>query len=191
MHIFMQKFITGTLTDRNVKIFNLPCLTVQVILAIILLSLFLPEKAVADEDMRHRFYGIWKLLSIVQKTDAGEEKIDDYGRNPVGYINYAPDGRMMTIIVTGNRKKPVNKLITPNEATNLINSMTSYAGTYTVKANQVIHHIDVSWNQTWTGTEQVRNYQFKGNFLLLSMPTYVDKNGNKITITLIWKKITE
>lgn len=169
---------------------TLQCSMFRAILAVILLPFLVSEKAVANEDLRHPFYGTWKLVSIVQKTDTGEEKTDYYGRNPVGYINYAPDGRMMTIIVKENRKKPANKLITPNEAAHLIDSMTSYAGTYTIKGNQVIHHIDVSWNQTWTGITQVRNYQFAGNYLKLSMPTYVNKNGTKIKITLIWKKIT-
>ncbi len=175
--------------SHNLKNFSYFFLKLRVTLVAISLSFLVLGKAAADEDIYHRFYGTWKLASIVQKTDTGEEKIDDYGKNPIGYINYAPDGRMMTIIVKGDRKKPAGKLITPNEAINLINSMTSYAGTYTIKGSQIIHHIDVSWNQTWTGTAQIRNYQFKGDYLLLSMPTYANKNGSKTTITLIWKKI--
>jgi hypothetical protein len=34
--------------------------------------------------------------------------------------------------------------------------MFAYSGSYTVKSDRVIHHVDMSWNEAWNGTDQVR-----------------------------------
>jgi hypothetical protein len=46
--------------------------------------------------------------------------------------------------------------------------MIAYAGTYVIKDSQVINHVDVSWNETWTGTDQFRTFSFDGERLHLS-----------------------
>jgi hypothetical protein len=50
----------------------------------------------------------------------------------------------------------------------LYRTMISYAGTYTVNAEKVVHHVDISWNQNWTGTDQVRFYKLEGNTLTIT-----------------------
>jgi hypothetical protein len=62
----------------------------------------------------------------------------------------------MTIVVDSARKKPAANVATAAEAEALFRSMTAYAGTFTIKGNQVIHRPDASWNETWTGTDQIR-----------------------------------
>jgi Lipocalin-like domain len=41
------------------------------------------------------------------------------------------------------------------------------AGTYSVAAGKVIHH-DISWNEVWTGTDQIRRCEANGNTLTLT-----------------------
>jgi Lipocalin-like domain len=48
--------------------------------------------------------------------------------------------------------------------------MTSYGGTYTIDGNEITHHVDVSWNESWTGTDQKRVARFEGNCVYLSSP---------------------
>lgn len=155
-----------------------------------LLSLLLisPATLWAQQNPYAKFYGTWQLVAIYQQTEDGKKQ-NGYGDNPTGYLNYTADGHVMTIIVKDHRKKPVSTQITSEEALNLINSMTSYAGTYTIQGNKVVHHITVSWNQTWTGTDQIRNYEFREGFLFLSMLPYYNAVGKKTVITLQWKKL--
>ena len=42
--------------------------------------------------------------------------------------------------------------------------MLAYAGTYTIDAlaKMVVHHIEISWDQARTGTDQVRSYKLEG-----------------------------
>jgi hypothetical protein len=44
-------------------------------------------------------------------------------------------------------------------------SMFAYAGTFTAFADKVVHHIDMSWNQAWTGTDQIRFLRLQGDSL--------------------------
>ena len=96
----------------------------------------------------------------------------------------------MTIVVDSARKKPAGNVATAPEAEALFRSMASYAGTYTIKGNQVIHHADVSWNETWTGTDQIRNFKFDGDRLILTTAPSPDAFTGKTSVrTLVWEKI--
>jgi hypothetical protein len=44
-----------------------------------------------------------------------------------------------------------------------------YAGTYTVNGEAVLYHVDISWNQSWTGMHQVRFYKLDGDILTLTL----------------------
>ncbi len=111
--------------------------------------------------------GTWKLKAVVHELTATGERKDQFGASPFGFINYAPDGRMYVIGVRSERTKPAAAAPTPEEATKLYQSMFAYVGTYTLEPGKVVHHIDVSWNQGWTGTDQVRFYKLDGNVLTI------------------------
>jgi hypothetical protein len=34
--------------------------------------------------------------------------------------------------------------------------MFAYSGSYTAESERVIHHVDMSWNEAWSGADQVR-----------------------------------
>jgi hypothetical protein len=54
---------------------------------------------------------------------------------------------------------------TDEEGAELLGTMVAYAGTYTLGEGRVVHHIDISWNQTRTGTDQVRYFELDGDTL--------------------------
>lgn len=51
-------------------------------------------------------------------------------------------------------------------------SMVAYAGICTPGEKQVIHHIDISRNQGWTGTDQVRFFELEGDTLTITLAPY-------------------
>jgi Lipocalin-like domain len=65
--------------------------------------------------------------------------------------------------------------------------MTSYAGTYTIDGSEITHHVDVSWNESWTGTRQKRFARFEGNRVYLSSPPSPDPVTGVRTMT--WEKV--
>ena len=101
--------------------------------------------------------GTWKLKSHVVTTAAGVRSTP-YGENPTGYLNYSADGRMQVIGAASGRIVPGDPAPPDNERVALHDTMFAYAGTYSVEAGNVIHHVDVSWNEVWTGTDQIRHF---------------------------------
>ena len=140
---------------------------------------------------RQHLLGTWKLIAAVREEIPSCTKSDFLGPNPIGYINYSPDGRMMVLNVGSGRRKPSGVHTTPPEAEALFRSMTSYSGTYTIDGNEITHRVDISWNETWTGTEQKRVARFEGNRAYLSTPPSLDPiTGTMSVRTMTWEKLS-
>jgi hypothetical protein len=136
--------------------------------------------------------GTWKLVSYVRQEPSSGAKSDVMGAHPSGYLNYGRDGRMIVLIVGSDRNKPVGAVATPDEAEALIRSMLAYAGTYSIdsQAKTVTHHIDISWDQSRTGTDQVRSYKLEGDRVTLTTEPSTDPaTGKKTVRTLIWERL--
>jgi hypothetical protein len=135
--------------------------------------------------------GTWKLKSFVREVAATEERYNERGEHPNGYLSYAADGRMYAIITWDNRGNPHDVVPTNEERIRLYGTMISYAGTYTMDAETVIHHVDISWNQIWTGTDQVRFSKLEGNILTItSAPNRNPVDGREGRSILVWEKVT-
>jgi hypothetical protein len=140
--------------------------------------------------MDSRIIGTWRIVSVTAEDLETGERREAWGPEPQGYINYAPDGRVMVINVRGDRNRPAGAAPTREEGADLFESMLAYAGTYTVEGDTVTHHIDVSWNETWTGTKQVRIARFEDDRVHLSTLRGADlvtgKRGQRV---MIWEKV--
>jgi hypothetical protein len=103
--------------------------------------------------------GNWKLVSAVSEELATGKKTALLGEHPKGYFIYAPQGRMMGLVVHETRTPPkVDK-----DGINLHKYMYAYSGRYTVEGEKVVHHVDVSWNESWAGTDQIRFFKLEGD----------------------------
>jgi hypothetical protein len=67
--------------------------------------------------------------------------------------------------------------------------MFAYAGTYSVEAGKVVHHVDISWNEIWTGTDQVRQFEVKGNTLTLTMHIADPVSAAETQYTAVWERV--
>lgn len=146
------------------------------------------KSALADE--RERLIGTWKLVEGMNEDLATGEKTNVYKGMAVGFITYGADGRIMAIVVDSGRKKPAGSVVTGPEAEALFRTMTAYAGSYTMKDGQIIHHVDASWNETWTGSDQIRNYKFDGDRLSLATAPSPNPFTGKMSVrTFVWAKV--
>jgi hypothetical protein len=110
---------------------------------------------------REKLLGIWKLVSFETELQATGERRPVYGKNPNGYIVFTPQGRMMALLTSEGRKAAG----TDEERSALFRTMVAYSGIYRLDSDKFITKVDVSWNETWTGTEQVRFYKLDGDRL--------------------------
>lgn len=83
------------------------------------------------------------------------------GANPSGYLILAPDGRMMALITAKDRAPGGSD----TEQAALFRTMVSYTGRYRIDGARFVTKVDLSWNETWTGTEQERFFKIEGNRL--------------------------
>ncbi len=147
-------------------------------------------KAQSVDAAASKLLGTWKLVSVVREEVPSGTKIDLMGPNPVGFITYGADARMMVLIMRSGRPKPAGDRPTATEAETLFRTMVSYAGSYTISGNEVTHHVDISWNQAWAGTKQVRIFKFDGDRVTLSTPVSPDPMDGKVSVrSLVWEKL--
>jgi hypothetical protein len=109
--------------------------------------------------------GSWRMVSWKKEFVATGKAVDALGPDPQGFITYTADGRVSVIVVPRDRPAPAELPPSDAEKVRLFDSLFAYAGTYTLDDDKVVHHLDTTWNQAWSGTDQVRFYKLAGNRL--------------------------
>jgi hypothetical protein len=102
--------------------------------------------------------GTWRLVSVSNVTDKGIVKEEAYGPNPIGFLTYTADGRMMGILTYGGRK-PLSKgwkVAPAEEKAEAFSTSLAYAGTFTVSGNRVIHSVEASTDPNRLNKDLVR-----------------------------------
>jgi hypothetical protein len=132
--------------------------------------------------------GTWKLRSHVV-TSATGQRSTPYGEEPKGYLSYTADGRMQVIGAAHRRSAPAALLPSERERIELYDTMFAYAGTYSIEGATVIHHVDLSWNEIWTGTEQRRQFELRGNTLTLTTHIGDPTTGAETCYSLVWERL--
>ena len=136
--------------------------------------------------------GTYKLVSSTRQLLDTGEVVDTYGKHPTGYVNYGRDGRFFVLIVWDKNDRPNPesvKVITDQQRADLFRTMTSYGGTYTFDGHTLEHHVDISWNQVWTGTTVIRDVQRDGDKLIYTTrPAPFAADGKLSVLTIVWQK---
>ena len=105
--------------------------------------------------------GTWKLTSYEIELQATGERRPVLGRNPTGYLVFGRDQRMMAVITGDGRKAGEADA----DRAALLKTMVAYTGIYRIEGDRFITRVDASWNEVWTGTEQVRFFKLTGDRL--------------------------
>jgi Lipocalin-like domain len=134
--------------------------------------------------------GTWKLQSYVRERLSDGHRHNQFGESPDGYIGYASDGRMYAIFTRHDRVAPRDVVPTDEEGVQLLGTMVAYAGTFSLGENVVVHHIDTSWNQAWTGTDQIRHFVLEGDTLTITTAPYKSYlDGTMGRSILVWTRV--
>jgi hypothetical protein len=80
--------------------------------------------------------------------------------------------------------------VTNEERVELFKTVIAYAGTFKFDGKTVTHYFDISWNETWTGSAQVRNVRLEGGKLYISTnPIPRPEDGKPAIGVLTWEKV--
>jgi hypothetical protein len=137
-----------------------------------------------------RLHGTWKMVSWQTEDLASGHTSDALGPDPEGYITYTPDGRVMVLVLKAERKRPTALVPSNEEKIALYDSMFAYAGTFTADAEKVVHHIDMSWNEAWTGTAQIRFHKIERDQLTyISAPAKSPLSGRECVHIVRFRRV--
>jgi hypothetical protein len=133
-------------------------------------------------------FGTWKQLSgRYVDVETGEER-PGLSKAPNGYIHFSRDGRMFNVTVDSSRKKPEGPMPNAAEAEALYRTLIAYTGKFSVEGDKVFFDLDVSWNESWTGTRQVRTWALEGDRLIVSADIVNPMTGNPARHRLVFEK---
>lgn len=116
-----------------------------------------------------------------------------YGRGAIGVLTYDTKGHMTAQIMNPERElwaSPERLKDTPAEAKASIDSYIAYFGDYVVdnKKMVVIHKVRGALIPNWTGTDQVRGFEFWGDDrLVLTTDAKIDGVVHKAKLT--WERM--
>jgi lipocalin-like protein len=133
--------------------------------------------------------GVWKLLSCdVELQQSGERKPYFGEVSPDGYLILTSAGRVMVLITSGGRKSGQ----TDAQQAALFRTMVSYTGIYRVEEDRFITKVDLSWNEAWNGTDQVRYFKLDGDRLEIVgewAPSAIYPDGRIERGILSWERV--
>jgi Lipocalin-like domain len=155
-------------------------------LALAVIAVAIPYQATADDT---DITGMYRLVSEQRKiVDTGEIVA---GSGSQGFISYDKSGRMLVVLVRSPRPNPENlDKMTDQDRLGLFRTMTAYSGMYKFDGRTVEHSIDISWNEYWTGTKQVRTVERDGDRITLTTPPFPFHTDGKMSVNmLVWERV--
>ena len=134
--------------------------------------------------------GTWILLSMETEDLETGQKHNLLGVHPSGYLSYGPDCRMSAILVKESREGPAAVVATDPESIELYRGLIAYAGSYAIDGYKITHHIETSWNQAWTGTTPVSQFNIDGKSMYIRTgPSKSPMTGRQSTTVFIWARV--
>jgi hypothetical protein len=115
-----------------------------------------------------------------------------FGDRVAGYIQYSAGGHVVVFLSIENLKRPASvAAYTDTERAEIHKGIFgAYAGTYSVEANKLTHHIVASWRPDWTGEQQIRYFELNGSKLTIrTAPITSVVTGKPIVATLTFERL--
>jgi hypothetical protein len=131
--------------------------------------------------------GLWKLVSYeLEFQDTGERQTP-FGAHPNGYGVITAEGRTMAVLTAEGR--PIPKSVADRAAA--FKTVVAYTGMLKVEGDHWTTHVDVTWNEAWNGTDQVRFFQLDGNTLNITSAwsTNLNYDGRLTRGLLRWERV--
>jgi len=135
----------------------------------------------------HALVGTWRLRSFELRSTDGKVSYP-FGEEVRGYLFYNSDGFMSAAFE--NAKRTTSRSSDLAEAAVAVNydQFMAYSGPYEVEGDRILHRVEVSSLDVWTGTLQERWFKLDGDRLtLLTSPLSVGSDAP--TGYLVWDRV--
>jgi hypothetical protein len=133
--------------------------------------------------------GLWRLEEAFIVDEQDRRIGPAFGERPEGYIDYRPDGMMLTVVADATRPKlSGDRLAAPvEERAAAFSGVSAYAGRYVFDVRKVNHTVEVASLTNWVGTEVVRYVEFAGDKAIYRTAPQI-LNGVSSVVRLVWAR---
>jgi hypothetical protein len=133
--------------------------------------------------------GTWRMLSWTRRSVSTGEVTHALGPNPIGYIAYHADGRMMAFVQKRDRPVPEGTL-SPHDKAALFDSMLAYTASYEIDGDTVVHTVDGSWNPAWGKDPLIRPFELNGDRLVIrGAPGHDPVTGEEVVYRMEFERV--
>ena len=133
--------------------------------------------------------GSWRMVSWTREAVATGDVSDAMGPDPVGYIAYHADGRMMATVFRAERPAAKDGLWSDADKARLFDTMLAYVARYSLSGGRVIHHVERAWNPNWE-MDLSRPFTLDGRRLTISGAPGVDPStGEEVIYRMEFEKV--
>jgi Lipocalin-like domain len=106
--------------------------------------------------------GTYTVASLTAEVEGDSPKAI-FGSNPRGFAMFTPT--RVTFLITAEGRKFGKSA---EERAALWDTLAAYSGTYSLDGNKFVVSVDVSANEIWNGTQQIRNWQLDDKRLTIT-----------------------
>jgi hypothetical protein len=137
----------------------------------------------------HPIVGTWSLQSFTER-DVGTDALSfPMGRRPKATVIYTASGHVATIFTATGREAPAGPRASDAEAAQLYRTMVAFAGRYEIHGDELIYHPEISWNEAWNGTRQVRYLEISEGLLRIRSAPAASALVNTLTeMNMTWSR---
>lgn len=135
--------------------------------------------------------GSWRMISWTREAPRTGELRDVLGPDPIGYIAYHADGRMMATVLRRDRPRPSGAPWRAEEKAALFDDMLAYVASYTLEEGRVTHHVEGAWDPRWE-IDLSRPFALDGDRLVISGAPGTDpETGEAILYRMEFRKVAD
>lgn len=141
--------------------------------------------AIAAEDL----LGTWSLVTWDIQYSDQRPVTYPYGADAQGMLVYAPDQHLSVVICSAGRPRLATESVRKapvEQKVGAFETYFSYAGSWELRDDAVVHRLAFALNPNFIGTDQVRQLLLEGDRLTLS--TTDDVKGVERRHRLVWKR---
>jgi Lipocalin-like domain len=129
--------------------------------------------------------GSWKLVSCHMEDVATGERQALWGTHPNGRL-ILTECDWIVVQTAEGRKAPQGD----QDRIAAFLSMLAYAGTYRIRDDVMLIDVDIAWDESWVGSEQIRRFRLEGDELHIEAApqTFANFGGRMLRALLVWKR---
>lgn len=138
--------------------------------------------------------GSWRLVDWTVSLDDRTRR--PWGGKATGLLTYTADGRMWAALMAIDRQQMPTRTLSeapPGMRAAAASGFVTYAGSYTIDGDDVIHHVEVSLLPNYVGNDERRHIEWidseNGLDLGLTTPPTETGSGRVVVEKLHWTRI--